>query len=275
MREASVGHQCPECVAEGRRTQRPARTAFGGSAAGREGYVTKALIGLNVIVAVIGVALAGGGSLFSGGLFADATRLQAIGGVVGQAITVNSQGVWIGDIPGLGDVYPGIADGAYYRLITAMFIHYGILHLALNMWALWVLGRNLEAVLGPLRFLGLYLLAGLGGNVACYLLSPDSLAAGASTAVFGLFAAFFIILRKLGRDTSAVIGILVVNIVLTFAVPGISIAGHLGGLVTGAIVGAVLAYAPRERRTLIQAGGSAAVLVVLALLTVLQTAALT
>ncbi|MFC0533005.1 rhomboid family intramembrane serine protease [Phytohabitans kaempferiae] len=275
MQAASVGHQCPDCVAEGRRTQRPARTAFGGSAAGREGYVTKALIGLNVLVALLGVALAGGSSLFSGGLFANATRLQAIGGVVGHAITVNSQGVWIGEIPGFGDVYPGIADGAYYRLFTAMFIHYGILHLAMNMWALWVLGRNLEAVLGPLRFLGLYLLAGLGGNVACYLLSPDSLAAGASTAVFGLFAAFFIILRKLGRDTSAVIGILVINIVLTFAVPGISIAGHLGGLVTGALVGAILAYAPRPRRTLIQVGGSAAVLVFLAALTLLQTAALT
>ncbi|BCB80704.1 rhomboid family intramembrane serine protease [Phytohabitans flavus] len=275
MRTASVGHQCPECVAEGRRTQRPARTAFGGSAAGREGYVTKVLIGLNVLVALIGVALAGSSSLFDGGLFTSGGRLQAIGGVVAHSVTVNNQGVFLGNIPGFGDVYPGVADGAYYRLITAMFIHYGLVHLALNMWALWMLGRNLEAVLGPLRFLALYLLAGLGGNVACYLITPDSLAAGASTAVFGLFAAFFIVLRRLGRDTSAVIGILVVNIVLTFAVPGISIAGHLGGLVVGSIVGAVMAYAPAARRTLVQAGGSGAVLVALVLLTLLQTSALT
>ncbi|GAA4453826.1 rhomboid family intramembrane serine protease [Phytohabitans houttuyneae] len=275
MRAASVGHQCPECVAEGRRTQRPARTAFGGSAAGRQGYVTKALIGLNVLVAVLGLAVAGGGSLFSGGLFTSGTRLQFLGAVLGRTQTINGDRYWIGNFPQLGDVYTGIADGAYYRLFTAMFIHYGILHLALNMWALWVLGRNLEAVLGPLRFLTLYLLAGLGGNVACYLISPDAFSAGASTAVFGLFAAFFVILRKLGRDTSAVIGILVVNLVLTFAVPSISIAGHLGGLVVGGLVGAVLAYAPRARRNLIQAGGSVAVLVVLTLLTLLQTAALT
>jgi len=275
MRAASVGHQCPECVAEGRRTQRPARTAFGGSAAGREGYATKALIGLNVVVALIGVAMSGASSLFDGGIFASATRLTYLGGVLGETITVNGDRWLIGNVPALGDVYTGIADGAYYRLITAMFLHYGLIHLALNMWALWVLGRNLEAVLGPARFLGLYLLAGLGGNVACYLLSPNSLAAGASTAVFGLFAAFFVVLRKLGRDTSAVIGILVVNVVLTFTVPGISIAGHLGGLITGAVVGAVLAYAPRERRNLVQAGGSAAVLVVLVVVTLLQTVALT
>lgn len=276
MRTASVGHQCPECVAEGRRTQRPARTAFGGSAAGREGYVTKVLIGLNILVTLLGVAMGGLSSLFEGGLFSNAGPIQGIGGVIAHAVTVTEQGrVISGDFPSLGDVYPGVVGGGYYRLITAMFIHYGLLHLGLNMWALWVLGRNLEAVLGPLRFLGLYLLAGLGGNVASYLISPDSLAAGASTAIFGLFAAFFIILRKLGRDTSAIIGILVVNLVLTFSVSGISIAGHLGGMIVGAIVGAVLAYAPRAHRTLVQAGGSAAVFVVLLALTLLQTAALT
>jgi membrane associated rhomboid family serine protease len=225
-------------------------------------------------VAVLGLALVGTGSLFSGGLFTSGTRLQFLGAVLGRTQTIMGDRYAIGSFPQFGDVYTGIADGAYYRLFTAMFIHYGILHLALNMWALWVLGRNLEAVLGPLRFLALYLLAGLGGNVACYLVSPDAFSAGASTAVFGLFAAFFVILRKLGRDTSAVIGILVVNLVLTFAVPSISIAGHLGGLVVGGLVGAVLAYAPRTRRTLVQAVGSAAVLAVLVVATLLQTAAL-
>jgi len=274
MRAASVGHQCPECVAEGRRTQRPARTAFGGSAAGRAGYVTKALIGLNILVALIGIALDGSRSLFDGGLFSSPARLQAIGAVIGHWVTVTDQGVVLGDFPNFGSTYPGIADGGYYRLISAMFIHYGLLHLAMNMWALWVLGRNLEAVLGPVRYLALYVLAGLGGNVACYLIAPESLAAGASTAVFGLFAAFFIVLRKLGRDTSAVIGILVINIVLTFTVASISIAGHMGGLVVGGIFGALLAYAPAQRRTLVQAGGGAAVFVVLVALTLLQTAAI-
>lgn len=274
MHEAAVGHQCPECVAEGRRTQRPARTAFGGSAAGREGYVTKALIGINALVALIGVAMAGGGSLLGGGLFTAASRVQAIGGVIGPSVTVTGDGrVVLGPFPALGDVYPGIEDGGVYRLVTAMFIHYGLIHLLVNMWALWVLGRNLEAVLGPARFLALYLLAGLGGNVAAFLVSPNSLAAGASTSIFGLFAAFFIILRKLKRDTSAVIGILVINLVLTFTIASISIAGHLGGLVTGAAVGAILAYAPRGNRALVQAVGCGSVLVVLALLTLARIAA--
>jgi membrane associated rhomboid family serine protease len=274
MRGAAVGHQCPECVAEGRRSQRSPRTAFGGGAAGREGYVTKALIALNVLVAVIGAAVAGGGSLLGQGLFTSASWVQAAGGVVGPSVTLTrANDVVLGAFPALGQVYPGIEDGGIYRLVTAMFIHYGLIHLLLNMWALWVLGRNLEAVLGPVRFLGLYLLAGLGGNVAAFLVSPNSLAAGASTAVFGLFAAFFIILRRLGRDTSAIVGVLVVNLVLTFTISNISIAGHLGGLVTGAMVGAILAYAPRPRRTLVQAVGAGAVLLLLMLLVIARIAA--
>lgn len=276
MRAASVGHQCPECVAEGRRTQRPARTAFGGGAAGREGYVTKALIGINVLVAVIGVAVAGTGSLLGGGLFTAASRVQAIGAVIGPSVTVTGDNqLLLGAFPAIGQVYPGIEDGGFYRLITAMFIHYGLVHLLLNMWALWVLGRNLEAVLGPLRFLALYLLAGVGGNVASYLLSPDALAAGASTAIFGLFAATFIILRRLKRDTSAIIGVLVINLVLTFSIARISWQGHLGGLVTGAMVGAILAYAPRANRNLVQSVGCGAVLAMLLLLTVARMAAAT
>ncbi|SDY16461.1 Membrane associated serine protease, rhomboid family [Micromonospora pattaloongensis] len=260
MREASVGHQCPECVAEGRRTQRSARTAFGGGVAGREGYVTKALIGLNILVALIGVALSGAQALIGNGLFTSAGQLQAIGGVVGPSVQISE----------FGPVYPGIDNGGVYRLVTAMFIHYGLLHLLLNMWAIWVLGRNLEAVLGPVRFLALYLLAGLGGNVAAYLLSPGSLSAGASTAVFGLFAAYFIVLRRLRMDTSSVVGVLVVNLVLTFAVPRISWEGHVGGLIAGGLVGLVLAYAPRPHRTLIQAAGCGALLLVLLALTVLR-----
>ena len=140
----------------------------------------------------------------------------------------------------------GIAEGQWYRLVTAMFLHYGVLHLLLNMWALWVLGRSLEANLGRVRFAALYLIAGLGGNVAAYLFSsPRAATVGASTAVFGLFAALIIIERKLGRDISRIIPILVINLVFTLAVPGISIPGHLGGLVVGALMALVLAYAPR------------------------------
>ena len=245
MREASVGHQCPECVSDGRRAQRSARTAFGGSLTGSDGLVTKMLIGLNLAVFLLGVALSTGGPLSA--LWAGAGTIHSMGAVVGPWVDASPEGA-----PGTV-IYPGIDAGAYYRLFTAMFIHYGAIHLLMNMWALWVLGRPLEALLGRVRFLALYLLAGLGGNVAAYLISPDSLSAGASTAIFGLFAALFILLRRMGRDTSGILPVIIINLVFTFAVPNISKAGHIGGLITGALVGAALAYAPRNARTPVQA----------------------
>ncbi|SCE87942.1 Membrane associated serine protease, rhomboid family [Micromonospora coriariae] len=267
MREASVGHQCPECVNEGRRSVRPARTAFGGGTAGRHGYVTKALIALNVLLMLLSIAsdrggdAAVGGSGF-GGLMGGSTPLTNWGSVLGLAVFPDGT---------LG----GIADGEWYRLVTAMFLHYGVIHLLLNMWALWVLGRSLEANLGPLRFGALYLVAGLGGNVAAYLFSAqNSATAGASTAVFGLFAALIIIERKLGRDISQVIPILVINLVFTLTVPGISIPGHLGGLVVGGAMALVLAYAPRGRRTLVQVAGGAIILLILLGLVLFRTAQL-
>jgi len=262
MRPASVGHQCPECVAEGRRTQRPARTAFGGGAAGRHGYVTKTLIAINVLVALVAAGVGGLGSVAGGGwggLLGGGTEVHAGGAMLGYGVFVEG-----------GPVH-GVVAGEYYRLLTAMFLHYGLLHLLMNMWALWVLGRVLEAVLGPARFLALYLLSGLGGSVAVYYTAPDALTAGASGAIFGLFAALFVILRRLGRDTSSVIPVLVINLVFTFTVPGISIAGHLGGLFTGAVAAIVLAYAPRRSRSLIQGAGAAFIGAALIGLAVLQT----
>jgi membrane associated rhomboid family serine protease len=269
MNEASVGHQCPECVAEGRRTQRSARTAFGGSLAGQQGTVTKILIGINVAVTLIGVALSGTQALVGRGLFTGASKLQDFGAVVGPAVHRGPNGGYFdGPVPG-GYDFPGIYDGAWYRLVTAMFIHYGILHLLVNMWALWVLGRPLEGVLGRGRFLALYLLSGLGGNVAAYLFAPNSLSAGASTAIFGLFAAYAIIVRRLGGSLAAILPILAINLFITFTFPGISIAGHLGGLVTGAIVAAGLAYAPRNaRRNQVQIATLVGVLLLLLFLTV-------
>jgi membrane associated rhomboid family serine protease len=269
MRDASVGHQCPECVSEGRRSVRPARTAFGGGAAGRQGYVTKTLIALNVLVMVLSIISAGSGTAVAGG--------SGLGGLMGDSTPLTNWGAVLGYAPytAFGEPH-GVAAGEWYRLVTAMFLHYGVVHLLLNMWALWVLGRTLEAVLGPLRFLALYLIAGLGGNIAVYLFSaPNSPAVGASTAIFGLFAAIFVIMRRLGRDTSAIVPILVINLIFTFTVPGISVAGHLGGLVVGALMALVLAYAPRMRRTAFQAAGGAILLVALLGLVLVRTAALT
>lgn len=268
MNEASVGHQCPDCVAEGKRTQRPVRTAFGGSAAGRAGYVTIALVSLNILGALLGVVLSGMGSLIGTGFFTGASTIHFFGAVIGPSITQLSDGAAVfGAQPEAGTVFPGIWDGGYYRLFTATFIHFGLVHLLMNMWALWILGRQLEAALGPIRFLALYLLAGLGGNVAALLFSPGSISAGASTAIFGLFAALFVLLRRLGRDTSSVLPVLIVNLVITFAVPNISIAGHLGGLVVGALAAGALAYAPRKNRSLYQGGALALLFLALTALT--------
>jgi membrane associated rhomboid family serine protease len=268
MKEASVGHQCPECVAEGRRTQRQALTAFGGSLSGQGSYVTISLIVINVIVMLLAVASTQGTATLGGqgiaGLLGGVSPLHYWGAVLGQAT--------YGD----GGQLHGIAVGEYYRLATAMFLHFGLLHLGSNMWVLWVVGRRLEAALGPARFLALYLVAGIGGNVAAYVFAPPTaLTAGASTALFGLFGALFFVLRKLGLSVSTLLPLIAINLVITFAVPQVSIAGHLGGLATGAVIGAGLAYAPRNARTAVQVTVLAATTLLLVALALVRTAALT
>jgi len=274
MRDAAVGHQCPECVAEGRRTTRPVRTAFGGSAAGVSGYVTITLIAINVMVTLATLISAGGGSALAGGGF---------GGLLGRATPLHLWGALIPDslplVDSSGhvvDQVPGVAHGGYYRLFTSMFLHFGVVHLLMNMWAVWVLGRVLEAALGPLRFLALYLVSGLGGSGAVYYFSnPHGLTAGASGAIFGLFGALIVVLRRLRRSVASVLLILLLNLVLTFSIPGISIAGHLGGLITGAVAAAGLAYAPRQVRTLVQVSVIGGLAVLLVALTLARTATFT
>jgi membrane associated rhomboid family serine protease len=274
MREASVGFQCPECVAAGHRSQRPARTAFGGSPVGQRGYVTKTLIAINALVLLFAAVSAGSSSALAG---------QGLGGILGGFTPVHLWGALIPAAASFTDAngnvvvtVQGVAGGEYYRLFTSMFLHYGLLHIGMNMFALWQLGRILEAALGPLRFTALYLVSGLGGSVAAYFLSaPDSKTVGASGAIFGLFGALVVVLRRLGRSISSIVPILVINLVITLVVPGISIGGHLGGLATGAAVGAGLAYAPRSARNPVQIATIAGALVVLAGLTLVRTAMLT
>jgi membrane associated rhomboid family serine protease len=261
MNEASVGHQCPDCVAEGRRTQRSAVTAFGGSAAaGRAGTVTRALIGVNVAVMILSVATGGIGAVAGGGW----------GGLLGGSTPLT---LWGAVVPfvSYGNEVHGVATGEWWRLITAMFLHYGVLHLLMNMYALWIIGRELEANLGRARFLALYLLAGLGGNVASYLFSPGSISVGASTAVFGLMAAVFVILKRLNRSVAPIVPVIVINLVFTFVISNISVSGHLGGLVVGALVAVVLAYAPRSNRTVFQAVGCGIILATMLAAVIVRT----
>lgn len=154
----------------------------------------------------------------------------------------------------LGAKYgPAIEAGQYWRFITPIFLHGGLIHLAFNSYALYALGPESERIYGSARFLTIYMLAGLAGSIASYIRSPG-LSIGASGAIFGLIgtlAAFFYSARSLlGVETSRervnqLIGLAVVNIVLGFALPGIDNAAHVGGLIVGGIAG--LAMAPRFR----------------------------
>ena len=239
MNSASVGFQCPECVREGRRTTIPARTVFGGSLSGERGTVTRALIAINVVAWVVTVAAA---VLTSEVSLREIGRFVIFGGVTGVT-------EWGAAVPaygyGFGDVYGGIASGEFWRLLTADFLHYGLIHLAFNMYALWILGRECERLLGRGRFLALYLFAGLGGSVAVYLFSPlNEASAGASASIFGLLGAMFFFLRRLRADPRGLVFLIVLNFSLGFVVANISIWGHIGGFVVGAAVGALMAYLP-------------------------------
>jgi membrane associated rhomboid family serine protease len=262
MNDASIGHQCPDCVKEGRRSQRPARTAFGGSRAGQLGYVTTAIIAINVLV-MIGSAIVGGPRAIAGSgawsLLGSGTSVTDFGEVLGLALYPN------------GELH-GIANGEWYRLVTGMFLHYGVLHLLLNMMLVAQLGRYLEMNLGPLRFAALYLIAGFGGNVAAYVFqAPNQPSAGASTATFGLVIAAIVLNRRTSRDSSQLIPLLVINLIFTFTIPGISIAGHIGGLAAGAAACAALVYATKPNRSRKQAIGCAVIVIALVVAAVART----
>src|SRR3569833_1735081 len=203
MRDAAVGHQCPECVREGNRTVREARTVFGGRVAARP-VVTYVLIAINIVAYVAELA--------SPKFVDDFEMLGQLKTQFGQVI------------PGYG-----VADGEWYRLITAAFLHvplnqgtFGITHILFNMWALWVLGPQLEQVLGRLRFTVLYFLSALGGNDQHNQDDPRQPTQDTTSAIFGLFAACFVVGRRLGMDTRGIAFLIVINLMLTFTFSGIS-----------------------------------------------------
>lgn len=234
--------------------------------------VTGALIGLNVLAYLTELIRPG-----TAGRFA----------MTGAGLTGPGDQYFPDDGSFSGLRWTGVAHGEWYRLLTGTFLHlppggssfgslFGVLHMAFNMYALWHLGRVVEEPLGRVRFLALYLLSALGGSVLVYLVSPSDEVVGASGAVFGLVAAYYVVGRRLGRDVRAVDGFLagfLVWMLLSAALT--SWEAHLGGLVTGAAVTVVYAYAPAGRRTAVQAAGCVVLTAVLALLVVLKTSALT
>jgi membrane associated rhomboid family serine protease len=147
-------------------------------------------------------------------------------------------------------------------------MHASVLHIALNMYALYLFGPPLEATLGRARFVVVYFVSALGGSALSYAFSPpNQYSLGASGAVFGLFGAFFVVNRRLGRDTAGLVALLVINFVFGFVARGIDWRAHLGGLIAGALCAVAIAYAPPSRRTAVQVGGIVGVsLVVLAVI---------
>ena len=240
MIPASVGFQCPECVKSGNKEVRTARTIFGGRVTDDPGWVSKVLIGINLVAYV----------------------LQQ----VSDEFTRRFYDIGAVPPPPFGDPVIGVAAGEYYRLLTSAFLHGGVVHLLLNMYALYLFGPQLEGALGRLRFIVLYVVSALGGSALSYAFAaPTQPSLGASGAVFGLLGAYLVINRRLGRDNTPLLMLLAINLAYGFLVPNIDWRAHLGGLVTGGLVAAVIAYAPAQRRGLVQAVGiSLIVLVVLA-----------
>ena len=132
--------------------------------------------------------------------------------------------------------YPPYTVIEPWRMLTSLFVHGSILHILFNMYSLFVLGPELERMIGRWRFATLFLLSGLGGSVAVLLSSPNSAVIGASGAIFGLFGAYFVIARHLGGNSRQLIIVIVINLVIGFLVPGIAWQAHVGGLLVGALV---------------------------------------
>ena len=134
----------------------------------------------------------------------------------------------------------------WWRLLTSAFQHFGPMHLLLNMYMLWILGLGIERSIGHARFLGLYLVSALGGSVAVMFTSQNALTAGASGAIFGLMGAYAIVAMSLRLDVKGIGLLLVLNIGVSFLVPGVSLGAHLGGLAVGAVAAVALVVLPRR-----------------------------
>ena len=271
MNDAAVGFQCPSCLAEGRKSVRQPTAAYGGRPSANPALTSIVLIVMNAVV-FIAITAAG---RYSGRLY-DFLALAARGscregdgfypGITSETLCrAGSDARWA----------PGVSDGAPWQMLTSMFTHLEPWHLGFNMLALWVLGPQLEMVLGRARFLLTYLLAGLAGSVSVYWLAGEQTATfGASGAIFGLMGALLVVGLKIGGQVQGLLMWIGINVVITFTLPNVSWQGHFGGLVGGALVAAILVYAPRPRRTTIQAVGLGAFAVLLLLATLARTAML-
>ena len=241
QRPAAVGVQCIDCVREAARETRTPRTVFGGAVTDGRPLVTYGLIIACVVIWLLQRA--------------EPTITDKL------------------------EFAPYAAMARPWTFLTAAFLHSpsNVLHIASNMYALWICGQYLEPLLGRLRFAALYLLAAVGGSVGYLLFAQPVLPSeaehawwtgtvGASGAVFGLFAALVVLNRKMGLATAPIFVLIGINAVLGFLVPNIAWQAHLGGLLTGAAAAAVLVFAPKQRRDVLQWAGLGLLLALLVVL---------
>ncbi|MFI9150874.1 rhomboid family intramembrane serine protease [Streptomyces sp. NPDC053367] len=256
MISASVGFQCPECVRGTTDGSGPVaratapRTIAGATVVGDTRLITKILIVLNLAV------------------FVAVRARRSVG------LDLALIGAWP---PAPFTATEGVAAGEWYRLLTSAFTHAEYWHIGFNLFSLWIIGSQVEAALGRVRYLALYLLSGLAGSTLAYLLTdPATATLGASGAIFGLFGALAVLLRRQNYDMRPVLVLLAINLVFTFS-PGTSISwqAHIGGLVAGTALAYAMVHAPRERRALVQYGACALVGAVIVVATLLRTAQLT
>ena len=237
QRAAAVGFQCVDCVNEQKRTTPAYRSVYGGALAAGRPLVTYVIIGLCVLVYVLQWVIPGE-AVFQEFAFAN--------------------------------VLAGIEP---WRMLSSAFLHSQtfVLHIVFNMYTLWMFGQALEPLLGRVRFLAVYLLAAIGGSVGFLLLTPDRPivgVVGASGAIFGLFGAMLVVQRQRGRDTRQLWILIILMGAIGFFVEGIAWQAHLGGLITGGLAAAAIAYAPRgKNQTMLQVGGLVLVAALLAVVT--------
>ncbi len=239
LREAPVGFQCTDCVHAGGQEQRRQhrgyqeaglgqRTVFGARLS-QSVLVTQVILAVNVLV-----------FLFT----------------VFQAQSLNDNDFAAAFQRGSLYVDATLGHGEWWRVLTNGFLHYGPIHIAVNMFSLWMMGRALEQICGRGRYLALYFTSMLGASAAVLLFDdPQSRTAGASGALFGLMGAYAVIVLKLRLNPTGLIITLALNAFITFGISGISIYAHVGGLITGALVTVALLYAPQVNQARWQAVG--------------------
>jgi membrane associated rhomboid family serine protease len=253
MSYGPVGIRCPDHATTGGKTSAPRQAARNTvrTLSMRGPIVTQTLIGLNVALFVL--ELATGGQLNGTGSW-----IYEQGVLVSTAVDSSGQVV-------------GVSEGEWWRLVTATFLHYGPLHLGMNMLVLWFIGPPLEEYFGHSRYLLVYLVSGLAGSAGALIWSPDALTVGASGAIWGIMGAALVLeARRIWVFGGQAMGLVIINLAITFFIPGISIGGHIGGLVGGGLC--ALAFSSFRRTPAIATISMVAVGVVSVGLSVAQVA---